>query len=85
MVPSTGDWERLAIGESVSLDCATLVKVTLVSAISYMSWVATMLLSVDGLEDDDVVASLNDWLRNDAPWNGPSVPPGATGVGFLAL
>ena len=42
-----------------------------------------MLLSVGVLEDDQVVARLNDWLRNDAPWNEPSVPPGATGVGFL--
>ena len=41
------------------------------------------MLSVDIFERDDVVADLNRWLQNVIPWNGPSVPPGATGVGSL--
>ena len=45
-------------------------------------WLATILLSVH-FEDEDLVESFSEWLREEAPWNGPSVPPGATGVGFL--
>lgn len=41
------------------------------------------MLSVDIFEHHDVVTDPNRWLWNDAPWNCPSVPPGATGVGRL--
>jgi len=47
-----------------------------------MSWVANVMLVVDR-EDRELLPILNQWLEHDAPWNGPSVPPGATGVGFL--
>jgi hypothetical protein len=47
-----------------------------------MSWVANVLVSIDSSDHDDV-AALNEWLRESCPWNGPSDPPGATGVGFL--
>jgi hypothetical protein len=49
-----------------------------------MSWVANMMLVVSE-EDLDLMPALNEWLRHDAPWNSPSDPPGATGVGYLAL
>ena len=48
-----------------------------------MSWVANLLLSVDGDGLSNVVDEFARWLREDAPWNGPSDPPGATGVGDL--
>jgi hypothetical protein len=47
-----------------------------------MSWVANVMVVADD-EDTDNVLALSLWLETDAPWNGPSVPPGATGVGFL--
>ena len=47
-----------------------------------MSWVANVLLSVS-MEDRQMVEKFSQWLDNDAPWNGPTVPPGATGVGSL--
>jgi hypothetical protein len=47
-----------------------------------MSWVANVMVLADE-EDTPSLVALSEWLENDAPWNGPSVPPGATGVGFL--
>jgi hypothetical protein len=41
-----------------------------------------MLLMVS-FEDAALVPELSDWLETAAPWNGPSVPPNSTGVGFL--
>ena len=49
-----------------------------------MSWVANMLVIADR-QDRDVVESLSEWLRINCPWNGPSDPPNATGVGYLRL
>ena len=48
-----------------------------------MSWVANLILVVSQLEETTNVESFDDWLRNDAPWNGVSVPPDAMGVGYL--
>lgn len=48
-----------------------------------MSWVANMLLAVDIDEPIEAVEAFNRWLESEAPWNAPSVPPGATGVGHL--
>ena len=48
-----------------------------------MSWVANVLLSVAVQEDRELVDAFDRWLREDAPWNGPSVPPGSSGVGYL--
>jgi hypothetical protein len=42
-----------------------------------------VLLSVAVQEEPDLVTAFDRWLREDAPWNGPSVPPESTGVGFL--
>ena len=47
-----------------------------------MSWVATVLVSF-GFGDGEALNAFSDWLEHDAPWNGPSEPPDATGVGFL--
>lgn len=47
-----------------------------------MSWVANLLLTVN-LPDEPLVESLSRWLETDCPWNTPSTPPGAKGVGFL--
>jgi hypothetical protein len=47
-----------------------------------MSWVANVMVQA-AEEDTPSLVALSEWLKNDAPWNGPSVPPGATGVGFL--
>ena len=49
----------------------------------HVSWVANLMLSVSWEEDRSLVEEFSNWLRHDAPWNEPSVPPGATGVGFL--
>lgn len=48
-----------------------------------MSWVAHVLLSVARQEDEELTADFSRWLHDEAPWNSPSQPPGATGVGFL--
>jgi hypothetical protein len=47
-----------------------------------MSWVANVMVLADE-EDTPSLVALSEWLENDAPWNGRSGPPGATGVGFL--
>lgn len=48
-----------------------------------MSWVANLILVVSQMEETSNVESFSDWLRNDAPWNGESIPPNAKGVGYL--
>lgn len=48
-----------------------------------MSWVTNMLVSVD-LVDDEQVVELSDWLRHECPVNGPTAPRDAQGVGWLA-
>ena len=74
----------VASDPNVAQDSPTLVGSDPARAkLAIVSWVANVMLSVDIFEHDDVVADLNRWLQNDAPWNGPSVPPGATGVGWL--
>lgn len=45
-----------------------------------MSWVATLMLSVDILEDQELVAEFSEWLRAEAPHREPE---GNGGVGFL--
>jgi hypothetical protein len=45
-----------------------------------VSWVATLMLSVDVFEDVAVVEEFSDWLRTEAPRR---EPPDARGVGFL--
>ena len=48
-----------------------------------MGWVANVMISISFEEEPSLVKTFSEWLRNEAPWNGPSDPPGATGVGFL--
>jgi hypothetical protein len=48
-----------------------------------MSWVATVMLSV-GFGEEAQIDQFNDWLEHECPWNGPSFPPDAMGVGNLA-
>lgn len=45
-----------------------------------MSWVATLMLSVDVFEDAALVEAFSEWLRTEAPRR---QQPGARGVGFL--
>lgn len=48
-----------------------------------VSWVANVLLVVSVVEQESLVRDFSEWLATEAPWNEPSVPAGATGVGSL--
>jgi hypothetical protein len=47
-----------------------------------VSWVANLLL-LYGWGDEATAREFSAWLDRDAPWNTPSLPPDAKGVGFL--